>query len=361
MGLLMIKVGGQWVPYAPAGTVVPPAQAGPRSAPWPTMARFGHVSGSQGNGFIMTSDGIAEINIPPGKNIQFYNSTPVLLANFATAFSSVNSWNFGTHPYHGLLGFWHTGAGDNDYVILKRAADTLINGGSLVEIRVGNVARLVLSSSSSNVKSDYRYETNWNGGNNTWGEAGILSNCTGSGTNQSRIAFNSPGVAPQLRAIATDGEAVHCVNNQANGWSPLAASGFSTMSTQTIKKDIRTLRPERERIVVQHPVDSDTVPTPDIMALRPIVFRPRDETISNDTVTEEPRTGVLGREERRERLGLIAEEVQHVIPSAVNHNIHDDALGIDYAQVTVALLDHVQRLTDEVATLRYRIAELENA
>ena len=60
------------------------------------------------------------------------------------------------------------------------------------------------------------------------------------------------------------------------------------------------------------------------------------------------------------RFVIIAEEVETVIPSAVMHNSHGDTMAIDYAQVTVALLDHVQRLTDEVATLRYRITELEN-
>jgi hypothetical protein len=73
----------------------------------------------------------------------------------------------------------------------------------------------------------------------------------------------------------------------------------------------------------------------------------------------EPEDGVLGHEGTRERLGLIAEEVETVIPSAVTHDRDGKTQAIDYAQVTVALLDHVQRLTDEVATLRYRISELE--
>ena len=53
----------------------------------------------------------------------------------------------------------------------------------------------------------------------------------------------------------------------------------------------------------------------------------------------------------RERLGLIAEQVESVLPSAVDHNADGEVLGIDYAQVTVALLDHVQQLTKRIEML----------
>jgi hypothetical protein len=140
----------------------------------------------------------------------------------------------------------------------------------------------------------------------------------------------------------------------------MQASAFNVASTLAIKQDVRTLRPERDRADVRHPWDVSEAPPPDIMALRPVAFRPRADLISMATDTGLPRTGVIGHEERRERIGLIAEEVQHVLPTAVNHNVDGDALGIDYAQVTVALLDHVQQLTATVETLRYRITELEN-
>jgi hypothetical protein len=74
---------------------------------------------------------------------------------------------------------------------------------------------------------------------------------------------------------------------------------------------------------------------------------------------DEPLDTVAGRESHRERLGLIAEDVEHVVPSAVSHAPGGEAAGIDYAQITVALLDHVQELTRTVETLRYRITELE--
>ena len=67
---------------------------------------------------------------------------------------------------------------------------------------------------------------------------------------------------------------------------------------------------------------SDIVEQPDIMALRPTVYRSRklmqlgDEDYPDDTP--------LGRETRRERMGLIADEVQYVIPSAVMHDFDGD-------------------------------------
>jgi hypothetical protein len=192
-------------------------------------------------------------------------------------------------------------------------------------------------------------------------------------TQQAGISLHVPGVAPILGVHQAHGEKLRCLNNPNTAWCPIQASSFETNSTITSKRDVRPLR-DRERIVVRHPVESDTVPLPDVMALRPVAFRPKVpamrivptngeyETIDpNDPTTwsSEPDDGVLGHEGNRERLGLIAEEVQYVIPSAVCHDRDGNATGIDYAQITVALLDHVQRMTDEIATLRYRVAELE--
>lgn len=189
------------------------------------------------------------------------------------------------------------------------------------------------------------------------------------------IAIHAPGMAPILGAANSLGERLRCLNNPNTGYIPIAASAFETNSTITSKRDVRPLR-DRERVIVHHPIDADVAPQPDVMALRPIAYRPvipamriaptegEYETVNpfdDATWRSEPcdPDSVFGREGLRERLGLIAEEVQHVIPSAVSHDIDGNAIGIDYAQVTVALLDHVQRMTDEISTLRYRVAELE--
>jgi hypothetical protein len=211
----------------------------------------------------------------------------------------------------------------------------------------------------------------WSPPDNSWGNAHFMGNSVNSGNDQTRIALNSPGAAPMMRAIGVQGEQISFVNNNSSGFIPLQASAFSVQSTKTAKRNIRPLDPDLDRIPVHHDWMADEVPPPDIMSLRPVGFRPKvgalrlvDENGGTDYTTENyrsvPQVGVLGHEGTRERLGLIAEEVQHVLPSAVSHDQEGNAMGIDYAQVTVALLDHVQRLTDEVATLRYRITELEN-
>jgi hypothetical protein len=156
--------------------------------------------------------------------------------------------------------------------------------------------------------------------------------------------------------VDANGERIDCVNMAGTGFAVFGALSFSTLSTATAKRDVRSLR-DWERPSVAADPSADTVGLPDVMALRPVAFRPKGGVQRTDGSAAD---GVIGAEGQRERLGLIAEEAQHVIPSAVTHNVDGDALGIDYAQVTVALLDHVQQLTATVETLRYRIAELED-
>jgi hypothetical protein len=217
---------------------------------------------------------------------------------------------------------------------------------------------------------------------NSWNTAHYLAYPTSNAADQARFAGHSPGVAPQLRVVASNGSTWGVVNEDSSGWAIIGAAGFSVQSSRLDKREVTTLgdkldvRPlfERERIIVNYSPRCDEVPPPDIMSLRPVTFRPRvpmykvvptnGESYDKDdpdSWTLEPQDGIFGLEGTRERLGLVAEEVESVIPSAVNHNIDGEALGIDYAQITVALLDHVQRLTEEIATLRYRITELENA
>jgi hypothetical protein len=228
-----------------------------------------------------------------------------------------------------------------------------------------------------NVYATRQVRSTWNDyASDAWNYAHLLGYPTINNGQQSRLALHSPGVAPQLRATGSQGERLVVINNQSSDYAPIAAAAHENISTIRIKKDVRSLR-ERDFLPVHLDPFVDTVDDlPDIMSLNPVVFRrktgdlqivPTDSRGDYATVDiDDPttfesieRTDLMGQESRRERLGLIAEEVQHVIPSAVNHDIDAAALAIDYAQVTVALLDHVQRLTEEVATLRYRIAELE--
>ena len=213
---------------------------------------------------------------------------------------------------------------------------------------------------------------------NNWNDAIMLAYGTYDAYQQARIAIHSPGAAPQIRVMGVFGEMLMFVNSGASAHVPVQSSYFETVSTITAKRDVRSLRPERDYPTVHLDPYTDTVDAPpDIMSLNVSVFRskvgqvtivPTDPSGDYDTVIpddpdtwrNETRTDFIGQMSQREKLGLIAEEVQHVIPSAVGYGPEGEPMGISYDQITVALLDHVQRLTEEVATLRYRIAELEN-
>ena len=196
----------------------------------------------------------------------------------------------------------------------------------------------------------------------SWGDAGILIYETATNNQAAGIALHSPNVAPQLRAQGVLGSKIGCVNESMTGFVPLQASAFEVNSTITAKRDVRSVRGYEPIVGVQDPA-ADVVPPIDVMALRPVAFRPkvgalRIEPVEGESYTPNPAThrivdevGILGHEGRRERLGLVAEEVERVLPSAVTHDMFGNCVGIDYAQVAVALLDHIQQLTRRIEIL----------
>ena len=58
--------------------------------------------------------------------------------------------------------------------------------------------------------------------------------------------------------------------------------------------------------------------------------------------------------------GLIAQEVESLIPEVVTHNMYDKGyLGIDYQKLVPFALSAIQEVDDEVAMLKRRVTELE--
>ena len=196
-------------------------------------------------------------------------------------------------------------------------------------------------------------------GQGDWTTWGLLSRGDAS---LAASGYHNGTYASGFRTHYGMGERIETINYNQSLHVPFHASVLTQNSSITLKKEVRSLRPGRERSVVHLDPFADTVEQPDIMALRPVVFRYRSMPTRLDPETgepsPEPEDTVLGREARREHLGLIAEEAQHVVPSSVIHEADGSAKGMDYSQITVAMLDHVQRLTDEIATLRYWISEL---
>lgn len=372
--------------------VIDPAYAGPRREGGTTgttttawIASFSNMLFRGKEGLTVENSGIVRMfgtstAMPSVEPFQWLtvpanHATETWIASLSGGKFQVGDAVMGLHPVHNLWGLWSNSSpgGASYWVMRGSGGDLYLNCASAATVCLRGANADMLRVSAGQTFATGQIQTGHDAPNPQFANAQLFANCSQAGQ-QARVALNSPGVCPQMRGLAADGEQLVAVNNQASGYCPVGASAFNTLSTQTIKRDIRTLRPERERIFVHHDVRSEVVPDIDIMALRPVAFRPKvpalrivptngDSYDANDPDSWEsvPEVGILGHEGTRERLGLIAEEVETVIPSAVTHNCDGDTRGIDYAQITVALLDHVQRLTDEVATLRYRIAELEAA
>ena len=370
MGVLNAKVGGEWVPIAPgiasSRLVLDPAYVGPRrdGASW--VAQYDSTYFQGRHGLQIVEDGSIGAVVSTG--LPFYVTqvaadglTEDWIASISKNKFQITDMCFGVHPtYNTYMGWWPNSSPNNYILISGGAQETLVNAatGGSVSLRVNNAD--ILRAFAGVVAITGHMTATYVTPNESWNEA-QLHGATSATT--SRMSLYVPGYAPQWRAHTSIGDKMCCVNNPGNAYANVIAAAYDTGSTATIKRGIRSLRPQRERIVVRHDPFSDVVAEPDIMALRPVAFRPREDpqriTADKRGCEPEPLDSVFGKEGRRERLGLIAEDVEHVIPSAVSHDVDGNCVGIDYAQITVALLDHVQRLTEEIATLRYRVAELE--
>jgi hypothetical protein len=165
------------------------------------------------------------------------------------------------------------------------------------------------------------------------------------------------------------------MNSDQSGWSNAKAYAFVVQSTMTMKHDIRSLSPDMEPRPAYVPWNQDVIDQANIMALRPAVYRRNDlpqivvprsgydrVAAEDDDSWEiiESTNPVMQVDYKREQLGLIAEEVAMVLPTAVQFDCNTgNPAGINYVPIIVAMLDHVQRLTRHVETLQYRITELE--
>ena len=365
-----------------------------------TAARFTQDSwrGTDNNvGFCVYPEGGMDALYRDGQSFAVWANSGVAsyaqAAQFQVAQSRVSSWRLGSHPSHGSggwQGIWLENDGTSgNYAILKQGGSTFVNASSGVEIRIDNTGKLWADSAKIRVtalesdnqvyaagmaRAGYQTRTERGGNDGSWAGAFGLMYGVGAST-FTNLSLHSPGYAAQMVETNSVGEMVCFINsnNSAHNW--IKCGAVTLASTATIKKRIRTLRPQRERIVVKHDYFVDELPEPDVMALRPVVYRPKvgnlkivpapgydtydaDVPGSWQSVPEDNLPlRVMG---ERERLGLIAEDVARVMPYAVQYDRDGKPGGINYDQITVAMLDHIQQLTLTVDTLKYRIAELEN-
>ena len=382
MGVLNMRVGGAWVPVSapvpdgpPAGGtyVLTPAEVGPRSDAT-NIARFGCVGVDGRVGLFAEPDGTQVIINANGKRLSLYQlGAGGGFENFGhlgMGRSELSYWGLGTHPFHGLHGLWHKDYTDgNDYTLLTTVGTTILNARTDISLRLSNGERLNVTAGALSVGA--KIYSRFYVGASSWDTSHYVAcGVPSDGTNGARLSLHAEQYnASQLRASMHEG-GLASVDWSGTAYTSMTANSFpvgSSIKTKAAVRDARTIGLERERIVVRQDPRSDTVPDDlDIMALRPVAFRPKvpaGRPVQNEDGEWEgeewPLDSWWGHEGHRERLGLVAEDVETVIPSAVTHGAEGGVVGIDYAQVTVALLAHVQRMTEEMATMRYRIAELE--
>ena len=406
-GVLYARVAGTWVPVSNGNPwSIAPAYVGPRTDGGTSDARFGHVSLPTDQGFMVRNDGSLWAQPKNGSQFSVY-SDGAIQALFKSAYSWVNGVGMGTHPQHGTGwdGIWseqtRNAVNGADYIILKNrsSGQLLLNGWNSIELRVANTNKIAIDTnvtiyptlwcnainsaaintqgnplSCSSITSSNRIYSSYTPYSGSWDTQNFVASGYG---NFAAMALNCPGYAVNVRCGVWNGQALEVLALDMSIYVQMIAGGFVTQSSLDVKRDVRPLHHERERIVVHHDPWADEVPVLDVMSLRPVAFRPTQpnkrmvpapgydeidpENKDSWIVEPEPEGSSFGIQGTRERLGLVAEEVQHVVPSAVSHDKDGKAVGIDYAQITVALLDHVQQLTELVATLKYRITELEAA
>lgn len=110
--------------------------------------------------------------------------------------------------------------------------------------------------------------------------------------------------------------------------------GMEPPSSRRFKEDIRDLGDDSHAI----------------LELRPVAFRykRRDGERAADTPEARPL-----------QAGLIAEEVDEVLPSLVRRDANGDPLGVEYHELIPLLLNELQRQEREIAALREQVASLE--
>ena len=60
---------------------------------------------------------------------------------------------------------------------------------------------------------------------------------------------------------------------------------------------------------------------------------------------------------KQQDIGLIAEEVDKVLPVIVKHNDKNEAEGLDYSKLTVILINAVKELSAEVKELKKKLKD----
>jgi hypothetical protein len=195
-------------------------------------------------------------------------------------------------------------------------------------------------------------QTNKSGLGGVWSDASMICN-PGGGT--ANLALHCGGVAPQLGAVNGAGNNVYCRDaNFSVGSANLVALGHIADSTRRIKRNIASWPARSLGAGAPSAVEL-------VGRLKPVSFEAINMELEMDGephdcakhecggTKKHPCSRTLNR--RKPRLGLIAEDVNDVLPEAVF--IDEDGLpaGIDIAMLATAAIAAIKELTARIEQL----------
>lgn len=283
-------------------------------------------------------------------------------------------------------------AGSTDYARLQGGTGGLLIGATvgLMNLYVQNGLQVQISPTEAffynMVRSGSTFRSDSNPPNLTWNTAHFLAYPTANTSSQARIALHSPGVAPQLRAVASSGESIACVNSNTTGFAPLVASAFTVGSHPRTKIDreeiaeslldmvCRLPRPERYRDKIRPMRSGVTQRFASInkrwvessesrQPLRPNSERDL-ETVDHTECTEDTCGGTskspcaLIRNDHL-RIGMMATEIPKVFPEAAHYDSEGVPIGWDVPTMVAALVGTIGELNDKLNNERLRNDALE--
>lgn len=168
------------------------------------------------------------------------------------------------------------------------------------------------------------YKDNAVGSGASWDKA-HLALVDESGDHVANLALvDGEGGGVQLLWSSANGSVLSVVNANNDGYAAVWGGAYTNQSTRDSKTDIRTLES-----------DGDVIDR-----LRPVVFKWKNHS------------------QNRDRLGLIAEEVDDVLPEIVDY-VDDKPIGLQYDGVIPLLLAEVQQLRRRLANVEARLASKE--
>ena len=122
------------------------------------------------------------------------------------------------------------------------------------------------------------------------------------------------------------------VRNQADSaWMPMAASAFNSQSSRRFKENILGITDERAR---------------DILAI--------------DVVTYDYKEGIMPESSRFDRTGVIAEDVNEIIPEVVDRDENGMIDSVDYSRFVPYLIRMIQLQEDRINTLEAKVEKYEH-